>query len=146
MTFQHRRRSDQGRPKLAMVKDTFGIMEVLDWNHQRLGYVKEETSTKDVFRLNTTVTTFFTKKRIFTIWSNYVHSNMSLKYVFHETNVFRSEKTRFLAKKVIFYPQIPIISNDYENLLKQHLASLKYGINSGHQKYGSVPFSNILLS
>ena len=28
---------------------------------------------------------------------------MSLKYVFHEKNVFRSEKTRFLAKKVIFY-------------------------------------------
>ena len=46
---------------------------------------------------------FFTKKRIFTIWSKYVDSNMSPKYVFHEKNVFRSEKTRFLAKKVIFY-------------------------------------------
>ena len=69
---------------------------------------------------------------------------MSLKYVFHEKNVFRSEKTRFLAKKVIFLPWIPIISNDYENLLKRHLAKIKYGINSGHQKYGSAPFSTIL--
>ena len=63
------------------------------------------TWQKDVFRLNTTVTTFltiFTKKGMFTIWCNYVDSNVSLKYVFHEKNGSRSEKTCFLAKKVMF--------------------------------------------
>ena len=55
---------------------------------------------------------------------------MSLKYVFHEKNVLRSEKTRFLVKKVNFLPYIPIISNDYANLLKIHLTKIKYGINS----------------
>ena len=67
---------------------------------------KLKKNLKDVFRLNTTVTTFwpfFTKKRIFNIWSNYNDSNMSLKYVFHEKNVFRSEKTLFLAKSMISY-------------------------------------------
>ena len=32
---------------------------------------------------------FFTKKGIFTIWSKYVDSNMSLKCVFHKMNVLR---------------------------------------------------------
>ena len=33
----------------------------------------------------------------------------------------------------------------HEILLRRHLAKIKYGINSGYQKYGSAPFSTILL-
>ena len=39
------------------------------------------------------------------------------------------KNTFFLAKKVSFTIKF-IISNDYENLLKRHLAKIKYGINS----------------
>ena len=59
-------------------------------------------STKDMFRLNTTVTTFLTivyQKRIFTIWSKYVDSNMSLKYVFHEKMSLGLKKHVFCLKK-----------------------------------------------
>ena len=48
--------------------------------------------TKDVLRLNTTVTGFFAifyqKKRIFTIWIKYFVSNMSSQKVFHKRKMF----------------------------------------------------------
>ena len=69
---------------------------------------------------------------------------MSLKYVFHEKNVL-GLKEHFIWLKSDFLTKIPIISNNSENLMKRHLAKIKYAINSGHRKYGSAPFCTILL-
>ena len=82
-------------PQLAKIKVHSTLINWLNCN-SRSPYQTKRTCS-DLTQPWQAFLPFFTKKRIFIIWSKYVDSNMSSKYVFHEENVFRFEKTHFFG-------------------------------------------------